>query len=83
MRISSKVSQAVVIVANGNAKNASNSYQNLIIIALTFESLIKQDGAKLGNIVINTASPGGIIFNLNWYTRAKVCFNFSRKSNRF
>ena len=67
MRISSKVSQAVVIVAN--AINASNSYQDLIIIALTFESLIKQDGAKLGNIVINTASPGGIIFNLNWYTR--------------
>ena len=64
MRISSKVSQAVVIVAN--AINASNSYQDLIIIALTFESLIKQDGAKLGNIVINTASPGGIIFNLNW-----------------
>ena len=70
MRISSKVSQAVVIVAN--AINASNSYQDLIIIALTFESLIKQDGAKLGNIVINTASPGGIIFNLNWYTRPSV-----------
>ena len=70
MRIRSKVSQAVVIVAN--AKNASNSYQDLIIIALTFESLIKQDGAKLGNIVINTASPGGIIFNLNWYTRPSV-----------
>ena len=70
MRISSKVSQAVVIVAN--AINASNSYQDLIIIALTFESLIKQDGAKLGNIVINTASPGGIIFNLNWYRRPSV-----------